>query len=194
MSFGTSALLLAWIAIVLLAFGLAGLLRQVSLLTRGRLGNGAPIGPGSGLAPRTTRDLVGFRLPATGGLADLPVAGAHRTVVVFVSPGCPSCTQTLEGLAVLPEVTAGSVAVVAVSTGSCEPARAAMGDVPGRSALCISRGRSLLEALHVPATPYLMALDEEGTIVVAALPSEDTDLGSWVRHTRGSMTLTEETP
>lgn len=200
MSFVTSALLLAWIAIVLLAFGLAGLLRQVSLLTRGRLGGeaerrgGAPTGAGPGLAPRTTRDLVGFRLPATGELADLPVAGAHRTVVVFVSPGCPSCTQTLQGLAVLPEVTAGSVAVVAVSTGSCEPARAALGDVPGGSARCISRGRSLLEALHVPATPYLMALDEEGTIVVAALPSEDTDLGSWVRHTRGSMTLTEETP
>jgi hypothetical protein len=189
MSFLTSAVVLAWVALVLLALGFAGLLRQVTLLSRRSLGDGGPRTPAAGTA-RSTRDLVGFRLPATGGLASLPHPRAHRTVAAFVSPGCPSCTQTLQGLAAAPDVAAGSVAVVAVSTGSCEPAEAAL-EGTGR---CIAQGRALLEQLHVPATPYLVAVDATGTIVATLLPQEDTDLAGWVRHTRGSMTLTEESP
>lgn len=190
MSFLTSAVILAWVALVLLALGFAGLLRQVTLLSRRSLGGGSPGSAVAGTTTRTTRDLVGFRLPATGELATLPDGSAHRTVAAFVSPGCPSCTQTLQGLAGAPDVAAGSVAVVAVSTGSCEPAEAAL-EGTGR---CIAQGRSLLEQLHVPATPYLVAVDATGTIVAALLPQEDTDLAGWVRHARGSMTLTEESP
>lgn len=188
MSFQTSAVLLAWVAIVLLALGFAGLLRQVMVLSSRRLGteSGAEAtGPA-----RSTRDLVGFRLPADGQLAALPDPHAHRTVVAFVSPGCPSCTQTLQGLAAAPDVASGSVAVVAVSTGSCEPATAALGGT-GR---CVPQGRALLEQLHVPVTPYLVSVDATGTIVAALLPQEDTDLAGWLRHTRGNMTLTEESP
>lgn len=194
MSFQTSALILAWVAITLLALGFAGLLRQVMLLSSRRLGGdgaGASQGTGSsGGTARSTRDLVGFRLPAGGELAALPDPHAHRTVVAFVSPGCPSCTQTLQGLAGVPDVAAGSVAVVAVSTGSCEPAQAAL-DGTGR---CIPQGRPLLDQLHVPVTPYLVAVDASGTIVSALLPQEDSDLAGWLRHARGSMTLTEESP
>lgn len=192
MSFLTSAVILAWVAIVLLALGFAGMLRQVMLLSNRRLGgDGQPAGtPPRGGSARSTRDLVGFRLPPHGELAALPDQQAHRTVVAFVSPGCPSCTQTLQGLAAAPDVAAGSVAVVAVSTGSCEPAEAALAGT-GR---CIPQGRPLLDQLHVPVTPYLVALDASGTIVAALLPQEDTDLAGWLRHTRGSMTLTEESP
>jgi hypothetical protein len=184
MSFEASALVLAWVAIVLLALGLAGLLRQVQLLSRGRVAEGAP-----GTAPaHTPRDLVGFRLPRQGPLAELVDPAAHRTVLAFVSPGCPSCTQTLEQLAAAPDVTAGSVAVVAVSTGSCDPAEAALGGA-GR---CVPQGRSLLEQLRVPATPYLVAVGSDGTLVAAVLPDEDTDVAGWVRHSRGPLSATEE--
>lgn len=194
MSFQTSALVLAWVAIVLLALGFAGMLRQVMLLSNRRLGGDGSGSPSSAAGPggtaRSTRDLVGFRLPAGGELAALPDPQAHRTVVAFVSPGCPSCTQTLQGLAAVPDVDAGSVAVVAVSTGNCEPAEAAL-EGTGR---CIPQGRQLLDRLHVPVTPYLVAVDASGTIVAALLPQEDTDLAGWLRHARGSMTLTEESP
>lgn len=190
MSFLQSAVLLAWVAIVLLALGYAGLLRQVTLLTRGQAGGGTATSSAAAGAPRSTRDLVGFRLPAHGDLPDLVEPGAHRTAVVFVSPGCSSCAVTLTGLTEVPDVRDGSVAVVAVSTGSCEPAVRALAGT-GR---CLSEGRSLLEALHVPATPYLMALDGAGTIVAATLPDQDTDLTAWVRQTRGSISLTEEQP
>jgi hypothetical protein len=184
-SFQTSALVLAWVAIVLLALGLAGLLRQVQLLSRGRVG-GAD-GPAATTA-HTPRDLVGFRLPRQGPLAGLVDPVAHRTVLAFVSPGCPSCTQTLERLAATPDVAAGSVAVVAVSTGSCTPAETALAGT-GR---CVPRGRGLLERLRVPATPYLVAVDADGTLVAAVLPDEDTDVPGWVRHSRGSLSVTEE--
>lgn len=184
MSFLQSAVLLAWVALVLLALGLAGLLRQVTVLTRGQAGGMAPAGG----SPRSTRDLVGFRLPAHGELAALVEPGAHRTVVVFVSPGCSSCAMTLGGLAEVADVRAGSVALVAVSTGSCEPARESLAG-GGR---CIAQGRALLDQLHVPATPYLLALDAGGTVVAATLPDQDLDLTAWVHLTRGALNLTEE--
>ncbi len=187
MSFVQSAVLLAWVAIVLLALGFAGLLRQVTLLTRGQAGTAARAGAAAA-TPRSTRDLVGFRVPAHGELADLAEPGAHRTVVCFVSPGCSSCALTLSGLAQVPDVADGSVAVVAVSTGSCDPALAALGGT-GR---CLPQGRGILEQLHVPATPYLMSLEAGGTIVAATLPDQDLDLTAWVRGTRGSIRLTEE--
>lgn len=187
MSFVQSAVLLAWAAIVLLALGLAGLLRQVTLLTRGQAGPPSGHAP-SGGAPRSTRDLVGFRLPAVGELAALVAPGSHRTVVAFVSPGCSSCAVTLRALADVPDVRSGSVALVAVSTGSCEPALADLGGT-GR---CVGQGRPLMEQLHVPATPYLMAVDAGGTIVAAALPDPGADLTAWVRRARGSITLAEE--
>lgn len=187
-----SAVLLAWVAIVLLALGFAGLLRQVTLLTRGQAGGSSAGGSagtaGSAGAPRSTRDLVGFRLPAHGELPSLVEPGAHRTVVAFVSPGCSSCALTLTGLAEVPDVRDGSVALVAVSTGSCDPA---LNNLAG-TGRCLAQGRALLEALHVPATPYLLALDGASTIVDATLPHQDTDLTAWVRRTRGSISLTEE--
>lgn len=191
MSFMESAVLLAWVALVLLALGFAGLLRQVTVLTRGQAGQsggGRSGGPTAVGSPRSTRDLVGFRLPAHGELPSLVEPGAHRTVVAFVSPGCSSCAITLTGLSRVPDVQGGSVAVVAVSTGSCEPALENLAGT-GR---CIAQGRSLLEQLHVPATPYLMSVDGAGTIVAAALPNQDTDLTAWVRQTRGSISMTEE--
>lgn len=187
MSFLESAVLLAWVALVLLALGFAGLLRQVTVLTRGQAGQSGGAAGAAG-SPRSTRDLVGFRLPAHGDLPSLVQQGAHRTVVVFVSPGCSSCALTLTGLSRVPDVQDGSVALVAVSTGSCEPALDNL-DGAGR---CIGQGRSLMDQLHVPATPYLMAVDGGGTIVAAALPGQDTDLTAWVRQARGSLNITEE--
>ncbi|AXH97181.1 hypothetical protein DV701_14600 [Ornithinimicrobium avium] len=181
-----SAVLLAWVALVLLALGLAGLLRQVTVLSRSQAGR-----PGdataTGAAPRSTRDLLGFRLPTHGDLAGLVAPGAGRTVVAFVSPGCPSCVLTLRGLADVPELQDGTVHLVAVSSGSCEAAAA---DLPG-TGRCVEQGRPLMEQLHVPATPYLMEVDGGGTIVAATLPGPDTDLAAWVRRTPG-RTATKE--
>lgn len=205
MTFTSSALVLAWVAIVLLALGLAGLLRQVSLLTRqletgaapdagqtagdGRTGHPGST-PGQGRrSARTTRELVGFRAPESV-VEQVRHDGVHRTVVAFVSPGCSSCELTLRALAADESVAAGSVGLTLVSTGSCGPG---LKDAEGAARLgCVPQGRELMDLLAVPATPYLVALDARGTIVAALLPDEDTDLTAWVRSTRGSLTITEE--
>lgn len=186
MTFTASALVLAWIAILLLALGLAGLLRQVSLLTR-QLESGTPTtpgGPGTGVATRgagarTTRELIGFTAPAD--VVDrLRHDGTELTVVAFVAPGCSSCTMTLGALATDPLLSGGEVGLTLVSTGSCGPATA---DAQGVQRLsCIAQGRDLLDRLAVPATPYLVALDAAGTVRAATLPDEDTDLGAWLRQ------------
>lgn len=204
MTFTSSALVLAWVAIVLLALGLAGLLRQVSLLTR-QLANGPGAadhsdhaghpddgtshpGPGRRSA-RTTRELVGFRAP-DAVLEQVRHDRVHRAVVAFVSPGCSSCSLTLRALAADGALAAGSVGLTLVSTGSCGPGLA---DAEGAARLsCVPQGRGLMDLLAVPATPYLIALDARGTITAALLPDEDTDLAAWVRSTRGALTITEE--
>ncbi|GAA4879526.1 hypothetical protein [Serinicoccus chungangensis] len=177
MSFTASALVLAFVAIALLALGLAGLLRQVSLLTQQLEGGAAA--PHRGAGARTTRELVGFRVP--GDLAaELVDPAARHTLLAFVSPGCSSCSITLRSLAADPQVVDGSTALTLVSAGSCGPG---LQDAEGSARLhCLPQGRAVMDRLAVPATPYLALLDASGTLRAALLPEEDTDLGAWLRQ------------
>ncbi|QFG67417.1 hypothetical protein [Ornithinimicrobium pratense] len=195
MTFTASALVLAWVAILLLALGLAGLLRQVSLLTR-QLETGAPGTTGApsaravaGAGARTTRELIGFTAPMD--VVDrVRHDGADLTVVAFVAPGCSSCTMTLGALAADPLLADGRAGLTIVSTGSCGPATA---DADGvRRLCCVSQGRDLLDRLAVPATPYLLVLDPDGVVRAATLPDEDTDLGAWLRRAGTPAPLTVE--
>lgn len=197
MTFTASALVLAWVAILLLALGLAGLLRQVSLLTR-QLESGTPgaAGASAGLADRgagarTTRELVGFTAPAD--VVDrLRHDGTELTVAAFVAPGCSSCTMTLGALAADPLLSGGHLGLTIVSTGSCGPATA---DAQGVQRLsCVAQGRDLMDRLAVPATPYLVVLDAAGTVRAATLPDEDTDLGGWLRQAGAPAPLSTPTP
>lgn len=194
MTFTASALLLAWVAIVLLALGLAGLLRQVSVLTRQLESGTAPTGPGAlargtgGRGARTTRELVGFRLPDEVAGQLLAAGTPPRTVVAFISPGCSSCSQTLHALAADQAVAAGRVGLTLVSTGSCEPGLADTGDLDASGRVtCLPQGRDLMDRLAVPATPYLLVLDARGTLLDVLLPDEDTDLAAWLRQTPGLL-------
>ncbi|WP_298888686.1 hypothetical protein [uncultured Serinicoccus sp.] len=193
MSFTASALVLAFVAIALLALGLAGLLRQVSLLTQQLEGGAAA--PHQGAGARTTRELVGFRVP--GDLAaELVDPTARHTLLAFVSPGCSSCSLTLRALAADPQVADGSAALTLVSAGSCAPG---LQDADGAGRLrCLPQGRTVMDRLAVPATPYLALLDASGTLRAALLPEEDTDLGGWLRqadttlHQAGARPSTRE--
>ncbi|MER7891556.1 hypothetical protein ABTX15_17190 [Micromonospora sp. NPDC094482] len=81
MSFQTSALILSWIAILLLALVVSGLVRQVHALA-----NGSVARPGSvGLRP-------GSPAPRFGELA--PPAPA-TLVLLFLDPGCSTCDHLL---------------------------------------------------------------------------------------------------
>lgn len=164
MSFTTAALVVAWLAILVLAFGFAGLMTQVSELRRA-LGEA-----GSGGGQRHGAGAIGLALPASGELATLRPEGGG--IIAFVSPGCPSCAGVLQDLA----ATHPRGELVVVSTGDC-------GDLPvGLDATCHPRAGHLLTALRVPATPYLVAVDAAGTITDSILPLDHDDLAHWLDH------------
>jgi hypothetical protein len=82
MSFQTSALILSWIAILLLALVVSGLVRQVHALSSGTVGRPGSVGlrPGSP-APR-------FR--------DLAPPSPATLVLLFLDHGCATCDQLLD--------------------------------------------------------------------------------------------------
>lgn len=82
MDFVTSALLLSWVAIVLLALVVAGLVRQVHQLSRG------------GVA-RTSTGQVGVTPGSRAPHADELLAEGHETLLLFLSPDCRTCTEVL---------------------------------------------------------------------------------------------------
>lgn len=191
MTFTASALVLAFVAIALLALGLAGLLRQVSLLTQQLEGGAAPGSAPGATGARTTRELVGFRVPDDLA-ADLLDPAARHTLLAFVSPGCSSCALTLRALAADPSVRDGSTALALVSAGSCEPG---LLDAQGADRLtCVPQGRAVMDRLTVPATPYLALVDARGTLRAALLPEEDTDLSGWLRQSRTPLSIREDSP
>jgi len=78
-SFMATALVLAWVAIILLTLSVAGLMRQVHLLLTERAAEGAPAPayPGVPTVP-----------------ADLIAAGGER-IVLFASTTCVACTEVM---------------------------------------------------------------------------------------------------
>lgn len=187
MSFTTSALVLAWVAIALLALGFAGLLLQVQRLSRDRAG-----GPGSSgtmSTARTPRDLVGFTLPDRGLLAEFADPRAERTVVLVGTPGCTSCERTLQRLAAMPESGSATQGLTLASTGSVEPFERLLDD--GSPVRLLGMAREAIDQLGVPGTPYLLVLDgpAPGRLTAALMPEEDTDVPAWVRRVPGGPRL-----
>ena len=156
----TAALVLAWVAIVLLTLATAGLLRRVEQLSsRGAV----PAEP----AHEPAR---GLQLPMPDHLPEF--AGGHTEVLLlFASPSCATCQAAVD--AIVAAGPAGRVGVVV------READAGPLEVPGTWVTRTSALR-LFQVLRVPATPYLVRLDPDGTIVDATIMSGGLDLEPWV--------------
>lgn len=83
MSFQTSALILSWIAILLLALTVSGLVRQVHALSSG--------------AVQRRPESVGLRSgePAPDFARLAPTSSSGPLVLLFLEPGCGTCTEVL---------------------------------------------------------------------------------------------------
>jgi len=170
----TAALILSWICIVLLALGTAGLLRRVDALelaqTSGRGAPGARPGPRPGLSLPVQRFL--------------DVDGDRDVLLLVVSPGCGSCRTALAALAAAKPT--GLDVVVVTAEPSLEPLA-----VPPGFAVAPDAGE-LVDILGVPATPYLVRLDADGTIRRADVVTGDTNLAAWTAPRALLPTLVEE--
>jgi len=141
MSFETTALLVTWAALVLLALVVAGLVRQVHQLTQG---------------PRT-RDLglpAGSPAPA---LDDVGAESGQATLLLFLSEDCPVCHDVFEEALGL----AGGPATRAIF------AEQAIGADPPANMRVLSGRQDLFTEYKVPATPYAVVVGADGRVRTA---------------------------
>jgi len=154
MSFQTSALLLSWVAILLLAFVVSGLVRQVHALTAGAASVARRVGPAVGAPAPRFEPLA----PAVPG----------PLVLVFAGEGCRTCGSLLPRAAqhAGPGVTIRVCYPGAVPADAPEP-RGALAEVHGGEA-------ELFQLYQIVATPYGVLVDAAGR-VVEALPIGSAD-------------------
>lgn len=170
MSFEASALVLCWVAIVLLALVVSGLVRQVHALSTGRVRvQPADLGLRAGsAAPELGRLVPGGRGPA---------------LLLFLNQGCGACDEALGHLDALAAGDAlHGVAVRAVfPTAGTEPARrhlARWGADGDLDVALLEREAALFERYKVAVTPFGVAVDEAGLV----LRSEPIDSGDSLRR------------
>ncbi|MFC8617922.1 hypothetical protein ACFT9M_16115 [Micromonospora purpureochromogenes] len=156
MSFQTSALILSWIAILLLALVVSGLVRQVHALSTGTVGRPGSVGlrPGSP-APR-------FR--------DLAPPSPATLVLLFLDPGCATCEQLLDAAA---EHIRRTDVVLRVLYRDSVPPRAA--DLP---MTVLGEQADLFDRYDAIATPFAVVIDATGRI----RRSEPVGSGAALRH------------
>jgi len=149
MSFETSALILTWVALLTLAFGMAGLLRQIRAITAVLQPNPVNIGPAVGsLAP---------------DLDVLPVAYNRRAphVLIFVDTDCGSCDVVLEHLALARKNTPlpNCVALFRGQTTHVDGTRNGLH--------ILAEQAHMFAALQVPVTPFAVAVGGDGRVRAA---------------------------
>ncbi|MFG3662285.1 hypothetical protein [Streptomyces sp. NPDC047706] len=149
MDFTTSALIVSWVAIALLALVVSGLVRQVHQLSRAQPHGTGRVGIASGASA------PGLDAPALDGL----LSTDRATLLLFLDADCGTCGQVLaeagawtvrRGDAVAPRVV-GLYAGTAPHSG--EGPVPVVGDRP-----------ELFTAYDIPATPYAVAVDPTGRI------------------------------
>jgi hypothetical protein len=141
MSFETTALLVTWVALTLLALVVAGLVRQVHHLTQGP--RTPEVGPGSGLAA-----------PALDRIAPEP---GRATLLLFLGEECPACRDVFEEAVGLTE---GPPTRALFLTDALDA------DPPPNMRVLADQG-DLFEAYQVPATPFAVVVGADGRIRTA---------------------------
>lgn len=142
----TSALVLAWVAILLLCLALGALVRQVRAL---QLANTSQAVPKGGPRP-------GSRMPevsdGTGAL----------TAILFLSSNCATCDLLRVKLPTLIAGLTARVRVVLVLKGDAEPT-----PVEDATHRVIRRGDDLFDKYQVRAAPFGVILAESGEVLLA---------------------------
>ena len=166
-----------WVVVLLLAFLLAGALRQLGLLQL-RLGDdpGALI-TDTGLergaeAPDFTA--LGAESGEPVSLSDLP---AVARMLVFASPGCLSCRELIPGLNEVRK-TRGDFDFLVVCRGDLESCQA-FGRMNGLEAPMVVDTTGQIEKDYlVTLTPFAYLIDHEGRVVIRGIANDWRQLES----------------
>lgn len=155
MSLTGSAIVLAWLAILLLTFAMAGLLRQVRILTELRTSSGGAGSLRSVQVSRSGQALLGNALPASG-------AGY---ALLFVTDECGSCERALAVFTAAAAADGQGRRHIAVSGGN-GPASLS------EDVLLVADRPDLFVEVGVDVTPYFLALGPD-LAIQASLPVGD---------------------
>ncbi|HEX6073969.1 MAG TPA: hypothetical protein VFZ32_01755 [Micromonosporaceae bacterium] len=140
MTFQTSALILSWVAILLLALVVSGLVRQVHALSSGTLRRGEPVGPAPGSTAPDFRRLA----------PEHP----EPMVLLFLDSDCRTCSEVLE------EATRHApppgITVRALFRGTAPET----GPLPAQGGEA-----TLFDRYDAIATPFAVVVDPGGTVV-----------------------------
>lgn len=168
MSVRDSALLLAWLAILLIALALAGLARQIHTIavTLGLQGEGSLVTERpSGQAVRQPR-----RLDIPSALRAIIEDGDGRPMLVIaISRGCASCERIIAELAAVDQRYGDRVRLVLVDVGGSDAngGIALDGHVPA-SIQKVEITPAEFRQMGGSALPYAVGLNPDGRLIVAA--------------------------
>jgi len=162
----TAAIVLAWIAIAMLTLATAGLLRRVNQLSSRTTLQAEPADSVTGLQLPISRYVDNFEGGFEGGRAGV--------LLLFLSPSCATCQTAIDSVAAA--APAGDRVAAAVRESTTEPLRVPDGwtSIPSAS--------GLFQILRVPATPYLVRLGPDGTILDATMVVGSLNLPQWLSH------------
>jgi len=160
MTFQSTALLLAWLAIALLGLALSGLLRQVHSLRTDPMP----------LEVSVSSNQIA-RLPS---VPELIPQNAGLTVALFSDPGCASCSRLLP---VFDSIAADSrdaeFTILFAGAGN---------GVQSDRIRLLRDQQQLFEKLRIPVTPFVVAVDAEGTVRGSSPVGSPTLLELFVRN------------
>lgn len=146
MSFETSALLLAWLAILLLGLAMSGILRQLNALTTGSAQGRLQIGP-----------VAGSAAPLIDGILEEWV---RPSILLFIDANCSSCAQVLPEFERLAAAGEGRDFIALFRAGS--------NGFANRFVRVLQNQSSAFAHFRVPATPFGVAVGSTGKILGAA--------------------------
>ena len=157
MNFESSALLLTWVAIALLGFALAGVVRQLHALQSGTRLGGA-LGPPTGmLFSELTED-----------------SSNSPELLIFLEPECVACRDLIQPLRSLARGTQGLMQISAVFRQDPEGF-----EIPGVKL----RGNhdSLFSGMRVPMTPFAVLVGADGRVKATGMIGSEGALMEFVR-------------
>ncbi|GGT33560.1 TlpA family protein disulfide reductase [Streptomyces chromofuscus] len=149
MDFTTSAVIVSWAAIALLALVVSGLVRQVHQLSRAQPHQPGRVGIASGASA------PGLDAPGLDGI----VSADRTTLLLFLSADCGTCVQVLAEAGAWTARQGGDVAPRVVGLYAGPAPRSGEGAVP-----VLGDRAELFTAYDIPATPYAVAVDVGGRI------------------------------
>jgi hypothetical protein len=162
LSFEATALLLAWVAIVLLAFAMSGLLRQVHALTTGAAQTRPQVGPAVGSqAPAVLLDGNGSSRPSA---------------LLFVDGHCETCGE------ILPEIERIARAEGTPRLALLFPDTAQT--VRGGAVKVFQHQAALFDRFRIPATPFGVMVGTDGTVIAAEPIGSTTSLREFLASER----------